>query len=790
MLEPRRGISSETDATVDGSGPPEEECIREAAAELDAVRGRQEAESDTEADEDARPIGYGPRGEGDPLWVGAFEKRRPIIDGAGICSLGRWPPWRRPRPSARRLIEVRAMLIETVCSLESLAGVSAGEVFGRLARGEVAEDPFPAHLTQSMAERLMCVFDGHGIGARPQPEDREQPIRIRLLQALLREANDPDDVGMTQFAKGVKIGVGIKMPRTPAVYLRKTRWRLAAQAEQQDGSTLGYEAAWRDNYRPAVLHREELRRQLDEHVDRGMAIRLPAADAVTRFPNLSVNSLNAVEKLGEKGEVISIRLVMDGTHGVSINPRIRTRDQDQSPIAPDVKRAQREQAVTRRPVGLGVDVRDAHRLVQVHHSDWGLQVCRAEAGGDVYCYMCGVFGISSIGYFWSRIGGALVRAVHHVMTPEDELWLMLMADDLKLECTAPAPEIRIVAVLLFWVLLGVPISWHKIQGGDSISWIGYEVNLRELALGISAGRALWAVNWLRRMARDGLADIDDLRRGIGRLSFVVGALEWERPFMAPLYAFVALHPAGGHRHLPIYVRLVLNFLAQRIGRRRSYPSAETRRRRQDAFRVDASARGDKIGVGGWYPVRDEAGIISTRCSPWFAVELDRSSAPWAYSRGHPYRTIAALEAVAALLAIKLCSSHLQHADDATLVVPGLSDNRGNRYALSKLQSTKFPLCGVLMELSCILEAANVRLALDWAPRELNAEADQLSNLDTRGFEETNRIDAGEALQNWHALDQIMSSGMEFQQQQTQRQRQRATKQQKKRKAPLRVLDPW
>ncbi len=206
--------------------------------------------------------------------------------------------------------------------------------------------------------------------------------------------------------------------------------------------------------------------------------------------------------------------------------------------------------------------------------------------------------------------------------------------------------------------------------------------------------------------------------------------------------------------------------------------------------MDASARGDVIGVGGWYPVRNEAGIISTRCSPWFAVELDRSSAPWAYSRGHPYRTIAALEAVAALLAVKLFSPLLQPADDATLVVRGLSDNRGNRYALSKLQSTKFPLCGVLMELSCILEAANVRLALDWAPRELNQEADQLSNLDTRGFEETNRIDAGEALRNWHVLDQIMRTGMEFQQDHVQRQRGRVPKKQAKPKAPLRVLDPW
>ena len=48
-------------------------------------------------------------------------------------------------------------------------------------------------------------------------------------------------------------------------------------------------------------------------------------------------------------------------------------------------------------------------------------------------------------------------------------------------------------------------------------------------------------------------------------------------------------------------------------------------------------------------------------------------------------------------------------------------------------TTKFPLVCVLMEMSAQLEQKRARLDLDWVPRELNQEADDLSNLRLDGF---------------------------------------------------------
>ena len=69
------------------------------AAELQGQRSKGNEndidEDDTEPDEGALPKGAGPRGRGQPLQVGLFEKHRDLIDGAGLCSLGKWCPSKR-----------------------------------------------------------------------------------------------------------------------------------------------------------------------------------------------------------------------------------------------------------------------------------------------------------------------------------------------------------------------------------------------------------------------------------------------------------------------------------------------------------------------------------------------------------------------------------------------------------------------------------------------------------------------------------------------------------------------
>ena len=52
----------------------------------------------------------------------------------------------------------------------------------------------------------------------------------RLFQGLLKHLGDPE-VGLGDFTAGVPVGVGIKMPRLPAIFEPRRHWALAEQRE-------------------------------------------------------------------------------------------------------------------------------------------------------------------------------------------------------------------------------------------------------------------------------------------------------------------------------------------------------------------------------------------------------------------------------------------------------------------------------------------------------------------------------------------------------------------------------
>jgi hypothetical protein len=364
---------------------------RAAAAAERAKLSTGEEDSDTEADEGAAPAGAGLRGRGTPLQIGHGAKLRTLCDGAGLCSPGLWAPRARPYVRHPRIAALRAAIGRCIARWDA-DGKWADGLFEKMARGQIDSDPFPADELSGLAEYAMALYDCDGDeGARPRSGDLPQVLRVRLLQAILRDSADPDWQGMSQFATGIRLGVGVRMPRTPAVYARKRRWRIPEQSDPDAWKEQTISGVWRANYRSARGHRAEVKRQLDDHVREGLAFKLPPSEAVARFPNLQVASLGAVVKEGESGEIKSVRLVLDGTHGVDLNTRIRQRDQDRCPTAADARRFQREQARYGRVRGLAVDFQGAHRLPAVHPDDWRLQACRADDGADaeIYFYKCG-----------------------------------------------------------------------------------------------------------------------------------------------------------------------------------------------------------------------------------------------------------------------------------------------------------------------------------------------------------------------------------------------------------------
>ena len=114
-----------------------------------------------------------------------------------------------------------------------------------------------------------------------------------------------------------------------------------------------------------------------------------------------------------------------------------------------------------------------------------------------------------------------------------------------------------------------------------------------------------------------------------------------------------------------------------------------------------------------------------------------------------------------LIALKLKFGQEPDPDDMrVLIVPSITDNRGNGAALNKLMSTRFPSSAVLMELATFMKYRGMRATVEWAPRECNREADMLANGDTSLFDPERRIHVAAGTLVWNVLPDALKVGRE------------------------------
>ena len=259
-------------------------------------------------------------------------------------------------------------------------------------------------------------------------------------------------------------------------------------------------------------------------------------------------SLGAVAKDVERDEW---RIVYDATHGVNLNHRIRVRDQVRMPTWQDLARIMEEAKEDGHGVhfALKYDVSKAHRRVPVIEEEWGLLACRATAevpkeDDTIYVNKVGTFGVSSAGYWWSRLFALIVRLLFWVTGRSLPLYHLVYSDDGQLIGAGRRFEDPLLIALLFLEALGVPLTWKKVRGGIELEWVGLMVDVKEFRLGLSERRLEWTKNWCERMADSEKVAVKEIQEGLGRLVFVAGPLTYARPFLGPLFAWVAACPLG------------------------------------------------------------------------------------------------------------------------------------------------------------------------------------------------------------------------------------------------------
>ena len=280
--------------------------------------------------------------------------------------------------------------------------------------------------------------------------------------------------------------------------------------------------------------------------------------------------------------------------------------------------------------------------------------------------------------------------------------------------------------LLFLMVVGTPFAWRKFQGGSRAEWNGFQVDVAARELGMTEKRLRWARDWMERTVTNRVVRAEEFSSAFGHL----------KPFLGPLYSWVSAVDHCNSLQVPAAVLMIPGFLkatmVPEVARTKVRMSPEIEE--EHAFRSDAKAEGETVVIGGWCC----SGSPDRAKCRWFSVKLDRKSAPWVFESGEPYWAIASLELLGTLASIVAFPP--RRGSSRKFFLSAGTDNLGNRHLVTRLLTTKFPLCVVLMQLAWTLHCRDLELRLDWLPRLQNREADALTNGDYSGFSAELRIE--------------------------------------------------
>ena len=169
---------------------------------------------------------------------------------------------------------------------------------------------------------------------------------------------------MGDFALGVGVGPGARLPRLPA--LNKAKAKMEIDGSRKSRGILGRRTRFGDSLGSNFPTVSELAEKVEDQVRRGQVIKHTEKEARVLYPCLVIASLGANRK-EKSDETLTARALHDGSNGVPVNRRTRVRDQE------SLKRGMREKARRgEKTFALTADVKVAHRQIPVVRQDWKL----------------------------------------------------------------------------------------------------------------------------------------------------------------------------------------------------------------------------------------------------------------------------------------------------------------------------------------------------------------------------------------------------------------------------------
>lgn len=218
-----------------------------------------------------------------------------------------------------------------------------------------------------------------------------------------------------------------------------------------------------ENELPLIDHLEKVKSIIQAEIEKGWIRRLPLEEAYQKFGrDVQVASLGAVPKDPSWEEV---RVVHDGTHGISVNSEIKQPNRMTFPQCDDLEAAAealKRVSPTERML-FAFDIKAAHRLIPVQEEDWALQSFRLEDEKELLVNMVGTFGVASAAFWWGRAAAVIFRTFHRAVPDHLLYYLLLFADDGLLMAAGPEYFKVVVALFLYLDLMEVHFLGERLE---------------------------------------------------------------------------------------------------------------------------------------------------------------------------------------------------------------------------------------------------------------------------------------------------------------------------------------
>ena len=251
-----------------------------------------------------------------------------------------------------------------------------------------------------------------------------------------------------------------------------------------------------------------------------------------RFGSLvAAGKLGIVQKAGATARLI-------GDSSVSgANAQCRIKERIELPTLGTVA-----QFLSRHPqekwLAFSLDFSKAHKRVKVHPAEQGLSTfCVKDRSGAtkwVYYKTCH-FGCAWAAYWWSRVAAAFTRLAHRFL--HHSHFLCIYVDDALALFPRRVAAPMACQLLILACVLGFPLSWHKVDFGHKLSWIGWDLVFHDCPQAeLPAEKRRVLLEALKKLSlTPKCVPRKELQALIGRLVWFTSGARWLRPWLQLLF---------------------------------------------------------------------------------------------------------------------------------------------------------------------------------------------------------------------------------------------------------------